>query len=343
MEIIQLLGTAMGLGFVSGVNLYATVLAVGLGVNFGLIHLSPHLAGLEALGHPLVVVVAGVLYTVEFFADKVPWVDTAWDSIHTFIRPIGAAWIAATALGTVDPVLDVATVLLAGGVAFSSHATKAGMRVLVNASPEPFSNVALSLAEDMAVVGGTWLVLRYPIVTGLAAAFFAVMFVVFAPRLLSILRAHLRAVAALLRTWRGRERAVDDRVDDLPAAYASALPPDFGRDDDFALRCVTGRRLGVPAGQTGYLCRTAGRLVLLVRRHLQVREHEIDLAQVHEVRVQPGVLFDGLSLRAGARTTTLYFFRDRRRTVVDLACRLDAMRDVVPLAANARSRHSPEA
>jgi hypothetical protein len=326
MEIIQLLGTAMGLGFVAGINLYATILAVGLGVNLGVIQLLPHVAGLAALGHPLVIIIAGALYTVEFFADKVPWVDTAWDSMHTFIRPIGAAWIGATALGTVDPVLDVAAFLLAGAVAFSSHATKAGVRVLVNASPEPFSNIALSLAEDAAAIGGAWLVLRYPIATGIAAAAFAVAFVIFAPRLFAILRAHLLAMAAVARTWLGRERREDDRFDDLPAAYANALPPDFGGHGDFALRCVTGRRLGVPAGQMGYLCLVGSRLVLLVRRNLQVREHDIETAQVNEVRLQHGVLFDRLSLRAGARTTTLYFFRDRRPTVAAIARELDAIR-----------------
>jgi hypothetical protein len=325
MEIVQLLGTAMGLGFVAGINLYATILAVGLGVNFGLIHLSPYLSGLEALGHPLVIAVAGALYTVEFFADKVPWIDTIWDAIHTFIRPIGAAWIGATALGTVDPVLDVTAFLLAGAVAFSSHATKAGVRVLVNASPEPFSNSALSLAEDAAVIGGAWLVMRYPVVTGIAAAAFVLAFVVFAPRLFAVLRAHLLAMTAVARTWLGRERRVDDRFDDLPVAYANALPPDFGGHGDFALRCVTGRRLGVPAGQMGYLCRAGSRLVLLLRRNLQVREQEIETALVQEVRLQHGVLFDRLSLRAGARTTTLHFFRDRRPTLTAVARELDAL------------------
>jgi hypothetical protein len=139
MEIIQLLGTAMGLGFVSGVNLYATVLAVGLGVNFGLIHLSPHLAGLEALGHPLVVVVAGVLYTVEFFADKVPWVDSVWDAVHTFIRiPAGAA-LAAAVMGDQGAALQVAAGLAGGTLAAGTHFAKAGARAAITrCSPAAF-------------------------------------------------------------------------------------------------------------------------------------------------------------------------------------------------------------
>jgi hypothetical protein len=326
METIHLLGTAMGLGFVSGINLYATVLAVGLGVNLGLIQLSPHLSGLATLGHPLVILVAGGLYVVEFFADKIPWVDTAWDSIHTFIRPLGAAWIGATALGTVDPALDVAAFLLAGSVALSTHATKAGLRVLVNASPEPFSNVALSLAEDVAAVGGTWLVLRYPVFTGAAAAIFALGFLLVAPHLIMALRAQVLGVAAVLRTWLGRERAADDHFDELPAPYARMLPATFGKRGDFALRCVTGRRLGVPAGQIGYLCLAGDQLVLLFRRRLRVREQAIDLARLDEIRVQRGLLFERLTLRSGPTTLTLYFFRDRRQSLAAVARLLEAAR-----------------
>ncbi|HXH83128.1 MAG TPA: DUF4126 domain-containing protein, partial [Candidatus Tectomicrobia bacterium] len=197
METIQLLGTAMGLGFVSGINLYATVLAVGLGVNLGLIQLAPPVAGLAVLGHPAVVLVAGTLYVVEFLADKIPWVDTAWDAIHTFIRPVGAAWIAASALGSIDPALDIVAFLLAGGVALSTHATKAGVRLLVNASPEPFSNVGLSLAEDAVAIVGSWLVLRYPVLSGAVAACFALAVLLLAPRLFRVLRAQAQAVASV--------------------------------------------------------------------------------------------------------------------------------------------------
>jgi hypothetical protein len=334
METIQLLGAAMGLGFVSGINLYATVLAVGLGVNLGLIQLAPHLAGLAALGHPLVLLVAGVLYVVEFFADKIPWVDTAWDSVHTFVRPLGAAWIAASALGTVDPALDVAAFLLAGGVALSTHATKAGLRVLVNASPEPFSNVGLSLAEDVVAVSGAWLVLRYPVATGILAALFALGFLLVAPRLFALLRAQILGLRALVRAWLGRERPADDLFDALPSAYARALPAAFGAPGDFALRCVTGRRLGVPAGRVGYFCRAGDRLVVLARHWLKVRATAIDLGRVDEVRVQPGVVYDRLTLRAGATVTTLYFLRDRRPALAALAQRLVPAR-AVPVPATA--------
>jgi hypothetical protein len=329
MEAIQLLGTAMGLGFVSGINLYATVLAVGLGLNLGLIQLSPHLAGLGVLGDPVVIAVAALMYGVEFFADKIPWVDSAWDAVHTFIRPLGAAWIAATALGRVDPGVDVAALLLAGGVALSSHSAKAGLRVVANGSPEPFSNVALSLAEDVMAVGGTWLTLRYPAVAGALAAAFFLGFLVVAPRLLRLLRLHVLAVAALVRGWLGQQRPADDLFDELPPSVAAHLPADFGKPGDLALRCVAGRGLGTRAGQLGYLCRTDGALIWLGRQGFRMREYPIDLGRVDEIRARRGLLFDRLLLRTGARTVQLCFMRDRRRTLDALVRQLQAARPQV--------------
>jgi len=137
MDTIALLGSTFGLGFVSGLRLYSTVLTIGLGVRFGLIHLHPTLSSLNIITHPMILTVAATIYIVEFFADKIPWVDSLWDSIHTFIRPLGAALIGATAFGAVDPVAKTAIMLLCGGVALSGHSMKAGTRVLVNHSPEP--------------------------------------------------------------------------------------------------------------------------------------------------------------------------------------------------------------
>ena len=103
MEAINLLGATMGLGLVSGLNLYATVLTVGLGIRLGLITLNPEMSGLAVLASPYVLIAAGVIYLLEFFADKIPWVDSLWDGVHTFIRPLGAAVIGATAIGAVEP------------------------------------------------------------------------------------------------------------------------------------------------------------------------------------------------------------------------------------------------
>lgn len=121
METISLLGSTMGLGFVSGLNLYAAVLTIGLGIRLGLIHPYPGISHLEVLTNPYVLAIAGVIYLVEFFADKIPWVDSVWDTFHTLIRPIGAAAMGATAIGSVDPATKIIVIFVSGGVAFSSR------------------------------------------------------------------------------------------------------------------------------------------------------------------------------------------------------------------------------
>src|SRR5437868_6990870 len=149
MEQLQLLGTALGLAALSGLNLYLTVFVTGLAIQQQWITLAPQYESLNVLAHPAVLVIAGFLYLLQFFADKVPWVDSMWDAVHTFIRPVGAALIAATALGDVDPGVKLGIAILGGGVAVASHSSKAATRLAVNHSPEPFSNIGLSLLEDV--------------------------------------------------------------------------------------------------------------------------------------------------------------------------------------------------
>ncbi len=154
MEILQLLGVALGLATLAGVNLYLTVFVTGLAINMGWVQLAPAYEKLAVLGDPTILTVAGVLFTLEFFADKIPWVDSLWDTVHTLIRPVGGALLSLQVLGTANPVLDVIIALMGGSVSLGTHTLKAGTRLLVNSSPEPVSNVALSVTEDAAVVGG---------------------------------------------------------------------------------------------------------------------------------------------------------------------------------------------
>lgn len=164
MDTIALLGSALGLSFVAGMRLYATVLAVGLGVRFGFLNLHQSLQGLSVLAHPAVLTTAGVAFLAEFVSDKIPWFDSLWDSVHTFIRPLGAALLGAAALGDLDPTLRTVLALACGGVALTSHASKAATRVAVNHSPEPFSNIGLSLAGDVAAPAGVWLAINHPLI-----------------------------------------------------------------------------------------------------------------------------------------------------------------------------------
>jgi len=188
MRTLTLLGAVTGVALFAGVRLYATVLTVGLCLRYGLLRLPPELASLTALSHPYVLVVAGVCAAAEFLVDKIPWVDSLWDAIHAFLRPAGAALIAFAAVGHLDPAAEVAVILLCGGVAFSSHAAKSGARLFVNQSPEPFSNVLLSLVEDAVAVGGSYAVLAHPLAALVAVAAFLFLFALLAGRIFRRLR-----------------------------------------------------------------------------------------------------------------------------------------------------------
>jgi hypothetical protein len=158
-ELTGAIALALGAGWASGLNLYAAILVLGLlGVTGNLV-LPEHL---EILTNPLVIGAAGVMYAVEFIADKIPGADTGWDAVHTFIRIPAGAMLAAGAVGEVNPAVAVAAGILGGGLAAGSHAVKAGSRVLINTSPEPFTNWTASVMEDVAVLAGLWAALKHP-------------------------------------------------------------------------------------------------------------------------------------------------------------------------------------
>ena len=162
MNFSQTLSLALGAGFSSGLNLYAAVATLGLLQRLGVIHLPE---SLHALAHPWVLGIAIAMYLVEFFADKIPYVDTVWDAIHTFIRPPAAAILAYAAAGGASAEWRWGAALLAGGVALTAHGTKASARAAVNTSPEPFSNWALSFGEDLLAVWLTWMAAAHPVAT----------------------------------------------------------------------------------------------------------------------------------------------------------------------------------
>ena len=158
MDRLNVLAVALGLAALAGINLYLTVFATGLAIHFHWITLTPAYQSLEILGHPSVIIISGILYLLEFFADKIPWVDSIWDAVHTVIRPIGGALLAIQVLGHPSPALTVIVALLAGGTSLLAHTAKAATRLATNTSPEPLTNIGLSLGEDAAVLGGLTLV-----------------------------------------------------------------------------------------------------------------------------------------------------------------------------------------
>lgn len=151
---------SLGVGWASGINLYAAMLTLGLMQRLGYATLP---ADLEILADPLVIAAAGLMYMVEFVADKTPGADTAWDAIHTFVRLPAGALLAAGAVGDVAPSAELAATIVGGGMAVGSHSLKAGGRALINTSPEPVSNWTASVIEDLAVIGGVWVALHNPL------------------------------------------------------------------------------------------------------------------------------------------------------------------------------------
>ena len=179
------LGVAMGSAWLSGINLYAAVGTLGLLEHFGLAHLP---GDLGVLGNWWVIALACALYLVEFVADKVPAVDSFWDALHTFIRIPAGAVLAAAAFANFDPGVRIAALLLGGGVAASSHGTKAATRLGANLSPEPFSNIALSLVEDLVVIGSAILMAFHPVVLIAIVAIFLCAVAWLLPKTLRTLR-----------------------------------------------------------------------------------------------------------------------------------------------------------
>ena len=159
MDAITSFALASGLSWASGLRLYLTVFIVGLLAKFDVIHLPNTL---DILSNPIVLGVAGILCVIEFLADKIPYVDSAWDSIQTFIRIPAGALLAMGAINTSDPMIATIAALLGGSLTGITHATKAGSRALINTSPEPITNVATSFGEEGLVLGGGWLALTHP-------------------------------------------------------------------------------------------------------------------------------------------------------------------------------------
>lgn len=192
MGVVELLGIAASVSLLAGWRLYLCVFATGLAMRTGWIELPHHLAALDVLANPWVLGIAGLGLIAEFFADKIVLLDSVWDAIHTLVRPVGGALLAMAIVDAQDPAWQVISFLLGGGAALLSHGAKAGARVVVNASPEPFSNVAVSTGEDVATAGLLYLALANPV----AAVAIAVLFAIAMILLLIMLR---RVVKRLLR------------------------------------------------------------------------------------------------------------------------------------------------
>ncbi len=185
MEWIATLGRTMGFSFAAGINLYATVAILGLASRYHWVSLP---AQYQAFDNDFIIVTALVLYVVEFVADKIPWFDSVWDTVHTAIRPIGGALIAVTTLGDASPTTEVLIGLLGGSLAAGTHFTKSGTRAIANTSPEPFSNWVLSLGEDAFVITLGLVALKYPVIAAVVVVVGVILIALFAAILIRAIR-----------------------------------------------------------------------------------------------------------------------------------------------------------
>jgi hypothetical protein len=195
------LGRTLGFSFAAGVNLYATVAILGLAARYGWVSLPPQY---QIFDNDLVIGAAIVLYVIEFFADKIPYVDTLWDMIHTVIRPLGGALIAVATLGEASPTVEGLVALVGGTIAAGSHLTKTSTRAVANTSPEPFSNWILSLGEDLFVVGLGYLALQYPLAALAVAIVLTVLILVFAA-----------VIVRTVRRWFSRRSLANDHTPEI--------------------------------------------------------------------------------------------------------------------------------
>jgi Domain of unknown function (DUF4126) len=196
MGTIEALSLAMGTAWTSGINLYATVAALGIANQAGMIQLPPDL---QVLGHPAVIAIACIMYFIEFFADKVPYVDSGWDALHTFIRVPAGAILAARSLGDMNPALELVAVLAGGSIALAAHGTKAATRLAINASPEPFSNWAASVTEDISVFGSIWLMFNHPVIMMILVLVFLALAVWLVPKIFRLVKRGFQALRDRMR------------------------------------------------------------------------------------------------------------------------------------------------
>ena len=192
MSVVQILGLALGTAWTSGINLYATVAMLGLLEHYKFARLP---GGLQVLDNPVIIGVAIFLYVLEFFADKIPYVDTVWDAVHTFIRVPAGAVLAAAATSDISPSVQVIALLLGGGLALSTHGTKATVRAGANLSPEPITNWSLSVLEDVLAVGAVALAVSYPLAMFAVILIFLLLLIWILPKVVRRIRRMLKAAA----------------------------------------------------------------------------------------------------------------------------------------------------
>jgi hypothetical protein len=319
MPLLQKLGVALGLSSLAGINLYLTVFVTGLSIQQHWIDVSQTYPELAVLSHPAVIIISGLLYVLQFFADKIPWVDSLWDAIHTFIRPIGGAYLAVGALGHQDPTVDVIAALVAGAAALTTHVTKAGTRLVANHSPEPFSNIALSVGEDVVVVGGLFLIKHDPVLA----------FIVFCSVLLVIAWVGPKiARAARVQLWLIWKKLSSPSSDKLETDLGKTIPRELDiaffsvnleRDPiAWAVPCISTSARGLSGNLSGYLVSTVRpgpKLAFVAKRGWKHVAVELELAG-YKVAHEPKFLSENVAFYCSEKKPKYIFLFPRSQRAI---------------------------
>jgi uncharacterized protein DUF4126 len=335
MEVLQTLSVALGLAALSGYSLYLTVFSTGLAIHFGWVHLAPRFESLSVLGDPAILIVSGILFTLEFFADKIPWVDSVWDAVHTVIRPVGGAFLAVRALGHTSPVFEVIVALLAGTMSFASHSLKASTRLVVNGSPEPFSNIAMSAGENVMVVSAIALLWHYPIaVFSFLAILFALTFY-FLPRIWRSISITLWLISRKLnQTWSS------ETINKLPQKLPARFEELFRRLTEptatvaWAVPCVSGKGKFLEPNRFGYLVASneaPSKVYFITKTMIGSASKMLEIEQF-KVSLERRLLYEELNLYSLGKNRRFTFKFDQARAGLaakvaeELEHRLETMR-----------------
>lgn len=304
MDRLDLLSVALGLSCLAGINLYLTVFATGLAIHQHWITLSPAYESLAVLGDPLILTISGVLFGLQFFADKIPWLDSIWDAVHTVIRPLGAILLALQVIGHPSPIFSVIVALLAGTTALAAHTAKASTRLISNTSPEPFTNIGLSFGEDAAVIGGLALIYHHPMAALAVFAALLAAFAYLAPRLLRSARVKLWLIWRKLSEPPFAKREVALPLE-LPLKLAAVFDREniLGETIAWAVQCAAASGRRIPSNIFGALVATneePNRLTFVARKGRRGIARTIEL-QGATIDREPKFLSENLLISPAGR------------------------------------------
>ncbi|MGQ0560816.1 MAG: DUF4126 domain-containing protein [Gemmatimonadota bacterium] len=302
---LVVLGQILGFSFAAGLNLYATVALVGVAARLGWIAGLP--PAVQAVENPIILATAAVLYFVEFLVDKIPYADTAWDVIHTIVRPVAATLLAAAALGEASLPVQAGGAVLAGVVALGAHGLKAGLRLILNIRPRKALNALVSLLEDAAAIALAIAALMYPVVALSVSVAALPVTLLAGPRLWRAGVLALRALVARLRGFFGRKDWRD--TDDLPPRLRALLaPPALGRGKPRVARAALCGLKGVGSYKNGWVVLCDDQPVFVYLSLLRARS--LPLPLIRDAQLRRGIWTDSVEFRNSNSSCTLFLLKD---------------------------------